>query len=266
MASDKIVNSDETTDMATQHQRRARIYDAPSGPSSPPSAAGYIRLELQRTRAGLARTRIFGIALLLLVGGELTYITAHFTQSLRPHVAAEIADGYIMQQVSAQGPEVVAELKQKVPDLIAQTPDYAMAQMPAYREALESRVEDQMRRYCQATSKQLDAALDTYLAEHKDQINGMLSAPDDPAAVKQMGPALKQELMRYIQQAPVGSETIKSQLDQSLSALQNLHKTVHRLATAKDLSPQEQKTRQAIGTLTSSIDQAKDRVKPTLSL
>jgi hypothetical protein len=271
MDSDKITGTETgreigSTDPTTQHQRRARIHNTPSGSPEPMTPAGYIGLELKRARTALARTRIFGLILLLCVGGELTYITAHFTQSLRPHTAAEIADGYIMQQVNAQGPQVVEELKQKVPDLIAQTPDYALQQFPSYREALENRVDAEMRRYCQTTSKQLGQQLDAFLEDHKSQINGLLTAPNDPATMQQVGPALKQELMNYIQQAPVGSESIKAQLDQSLAALQDIHKTMHRLAEAKNLTPEEQKTRQAIGVIAGTIDKTKNQVKPALSL
>jgi uncharacterized protein YicC (UPF0701 family) len=240
----------------TEHISGARAYSAPdTPPDEDMSAAGYLAAEVQQARLALHRTRIIGLAILVLVGGELLYITARFAGNLRPHAAAEIADGMIMQQITDKGPDLAEQLKQKVPQYIEQTPDYALQQLPQYRVAMEDRLEQQLNHYCQATSQQLGQQLDSYLDTHKAQIKDLLTNGNDPQVTRQVGLDLKQQLLRYIQDKPAGGESIKEQLDTSLAALQGTAEKLHHLATAKNLTSQERQTRRALAILTQSIDQ-----------
>ena len=222
--------------------------------SSGSLAEEYIAAEVTRARKSLLITRIGSIVLLLVFGGGLTYITSGFAKALEPHAAAEIADGLISSQVNEKGPDIANRLKEKIPELIAQTPDYVLREIPNYRGQLEDRVEQELTKYGQSTSEQLGTRLDAYLTAHKDEIKGMMSTSNDPAALKQLGPSFKQELLTYIKETPQGGESIMSQIDQSLSALQEIATKVRRLSNGKGLTPQEAKTRNAIAILARAIE------------
>jgi hypothetical protein len=230
---------------------------APPPASEGTTAEQYIAAELQRAKASLHMTRIGGVVFLVIVGGYLLFITNHFRESLQPSVAAEIAEGMINQQVEDRGPDLAAQLKQKIPEYIAQTPDYALEQLPKYRAALEDRIEAKLTAYSQATSQQLGQHLDSYLEQHKEEIRGMLTAASDPATTKTVGESLKTELMSYINEKPASGESIGEQINQSLASLQQIGKTVHRLAEGKNLSAEEKKTRHVIAILSQSIDNQK---------
>jgi hypothetical protein len=216
-------------------------------------AANYLATQVVQARVALQRTRVVGLICLLLLGGEMIFITSKFTASLQPHAAAEIADGMIMQQISDRGPDLAGQLKQKIPEYIQQTPDYALKELPKYRIALEDRMEKQLNEYCQKTSQQLDTQLDSYLTDHKEDIKGMITAGNDPAIAKRVGQDLHQQFLSYVHAKPDGGESIQDQLDVSLEALQGTAKTMHRLATAKNLTGQEKQTRHALAVLTSSL-------------
>ncbi len=216
-------------------------------------AATYVATQVGQARTALKRTGIVGLILLLLLGGEMIYITSKFSSSLEPHAAAEIADGMIMQQISDRGPDLASQLKQKIPEYIQQTPDYALKELPKYRLALEDRLEAQLTQYCQKTTQQLDGQLDTYLTDHKEDIKGMLTAGNDPAITKKVGQDLNHQFLVYVHAKAAGGESIQDQLDVSLVALQGTANTIHRLATAKNLTAQEKQTRHALAVLTSSL-------------
>jgi len=227
-------------------------------PSSSPldgdaGAANYLAAQVKAARTALQRTRIVGLVLLVLLGGEMIFITSKFSASLEPHSAAEIADGMIMQQISDRGPELASQLKQKIPEYIQQTPDYALKELPKYRLALEDRLEAQMTQYCQKTTAQLDTQLDSYLTEHKEDIKGMITTGSDPEVTKRVGQDLKHQFLIYIHAKSPEGESIQDQLDLSLVALEGTAKTMHRLATAKDLTAQEKQSRHALAVLTSSL-------------
>lgn len=217
------------------------------------SAAGYIAKQVQQARVGLQRTRIIGLIALLLLGSEMIYITTKFSSSLEAHSAAEIADGMIMQQINDRGPELAGQLKQKIPEYIQQTPDYALKELPKYRATLEDRLEAQLKQYCDKTNDKLNTQLDSYLNDHKDDIKGMIATGNDPALTKKVGLDLKKQLLAYVQEKPQGGDSIQDELDVSLAALQGTAKTMHHLAVAKNLTPQEKQTRHALAVLTSSI-------------
>ena len=225
--------------------------NAPLGGST--AAESYIATQVQQARVGLQRTRIIGLIALLLLGGEMIFITTRFASSLEPHSAAEIADGMVMQQITDKGPDLANQLKQKIPEYIQQTPDYALKELPKYRVTLEDRLEAQFKQYCDKTNQKLDTQLDSYLTDHKDDIKGMITAGNDPAITKRVGIDLKKQLLTYVQEKPQGGESIQDQLDVSLVALQGMAKTMHRLASAKDLTAQEKQTRHALAVLTGSI-------------
>lgn len=114
-------------------------------------------------------------------------------------------------------------------------------------------MEAQLKHYCDTTSQQLDTQLDTYLTDHKDDIKGMITAGNDPEITKRVGQDLKHQFLTYLQEKPANGESVQQQLNLSLAALQGTAKTMHRLATARDLTAQEKQTRHALAVLTSSL-------------
>ena len=216
-------------------------------------AASYLATQVKTARTALQRTRIVGLVLLVLLGGEMIFITAKFSSNLQPHAAAEIADGMIMQQISDRGPDLAEQLKQKIPEYIQQTPDYALKELPKYRLSLEDRLEGQLTQYCHKTTAQLDTQVDSYLTAHKDDIKGMITAGNDAEVTKRVGKDLKQQFLTYIHAKSPEGESIQDQLDLSMVALEGTAKTMHRLATAKDLTAQEKQSRHALAVLTSSL-------------
>ena len=150
------------------------------------------------------------------------------------------------------------QVKEQVPLYIEKTPDYALAELPKYRQQLADQVEQDLTKYCTDTSKQLSEQLDGLLEEHKDHIKGMLDSGNDPATVKQVGDDMKEALQKYIREKPVSGESVGEQIDKALESLTDVQKRIHRLATAKDLTPQEKKARHAIAVLTQSIDSHKE--------
>ena len=216
-------------------------------------AANYLAAQVKQARVALQRTRIVGVVLLLLLGGEMIFITSKFSASMQPHAAAEIADGMILQQINDRGPDLADQLKKKVPEYIQQTPDYALREMPKYRISLEDRLEAELNSRCQKTSQELGTQLDGYLTDHKEEIKGLITSGSDPAIAKRVGQDLKLQFMQYVHAKSQGGESIQEQLDLSLAALEGTAKTMHRLASARDLSGQEKQTRHALAVLTNSL-------------
>jgi len=226
-----------------------------SAPSACAVAEQFVATEHARALKALGIARIASIAVVVVFGAVMLYITNGFTSSLEPHTAAEIATGLIATQVNERGPELVNQFKEKVPELIRQTPDYIMKEMPGYRGQLEDRVEQELSKYAQSTSDQLGSHLDAVLDAHKENVKTLVASAKDPAALQDLSAGFRVELMKYIDEAPPSGQSIRSQIDESLHALQEISAKVKRLSANKGLTPQEAKTRQAIAILARNIDQ-----------
>lgn len=230
-------------------------------PPQVPQAGGesvaeeYLVRQVREARSALRRTQIGAMVIGLLLIGYFTYVTATLQSALRPQNAAEIANGLIAQRVEEQGPQIAADLKQRVPALIAGLPDYAIREMPGYREALENQIVKDLEGYSTASSKELEENLDTFLTAHKDEIKQVMEDSADPAVVKQLGAELETEFLSHLKETPIShGETLQAKLDKTLEALQAVEKKMARLATAGDLTPQEKKARRAIAILSTRID------------
>lgn len=242
----------------------AVVAETPLSTTSNKSVAEqFVTAELAKAKSSLATARIVSIVAVVLFGCGMLYITNGFTSSLEPHTAAEIASGLISTQVSERGPDLVNQFKEKVPELIRQTPDYVKKEMPGYRGQLEDRVEQELSKYAQSTSDQLGKHLDAVLEAHKDKVKDLVVSAKDPAAIQELGPSLKAELMKYIKEPPQNGESIMSQIDQSLKALQDISVKVKRLSANKGLNETEKKTRRAIAVLSQAIEQQRVQLTAT---
>lgn len=233
------------------------IYDNNNGAPTPPAdsiSEQYILDELAKSKISLNRTRLFSIVSLVAAVVYMSVITVNLGQFLRPAQAAELARGLIAQKVEDQGPDIAAQFKQQVPVLIAQAPDYAMQQMPVYRQNLEDQFDKDLTTNLAAGSDQLDKNMDDYMHTHKDEVKSVLASGADPAAVKSLGDGVTQEFLSSLKTTQVNGESIQSKFDSSLEALTAVQKKMDRLANARDLTPQEKKTRHAIAIMTKTIN------------
>ena len=221
-------------------------------------AEGYVKTELTKSRTHLLRTRIFVVVSVAFVGIYMTYMTSGFRENLDPKTAAMITTSMVNQRMDDAEPQFATFIREKVPEVIRQAPDYALERLPEYRVAIEDRVEQDLRGHAQATSAQLTKELGTFLNAHKDQVEAMLQEPDKAASAEEMGAALEEQFRTYLAEQPVAGETIKSRLDKTLQAMDDIERRTTRLALNKGLTPTEQKTRRAIANLMRRVDTARD--------
>ena len=222
----------------------------------------YILDELAKSKLSLNRTRIFSIVSLLAAGTYMGFITVNLGDFLRPTHAAELAKGLIAQRVQEQGPDLIAQARQQIPILIGQAPDYAIAQLPVYRQNLEDQFDKDLSTNLASGSGQLDKNLDDFMTAHKDEVKGVLASGADPAATKTLGDGITQEFLASLKTTKVNGESIQSKFDSSLESLTAVQKKMDRLANATDLTPQEKKTRRAIAIMTKTINRETPHLAP----
>ena len=249
-----------TPEQPIEPEKTPKIVPATPTPAAGDLASHYITQELVQARVSLQRTRIFTILALLLIGGELIYITAKFNRTFQPQNAAEIADGMVMEQVDDHGDQLSDAIKQRVPQLIAQTPDYVLQQMPSYRQALEDNVTGTLDGYFKSAAAPLGQNLDTFLAAHQDDVKQMLLDANDKATIQRVGEDLKQQMLTSLQTPQAGGPSVSGQINQSLQSLQEVEKTMHRLAANKDLTPEERKTRHALAIIAGKVETNKNQL------
>ncbi len=221
-------------------------------------AETFIDQELVKGRTHLMRTRIVVVAGVAVLGLYMAFVTNGFRENLHPRAAAVFTSTMVNQRMDEAEPQFAEFIRTKVPETIRGAPDYALAKLPEYRAAIEERVEEDLRSHAKATSVKLSEELGVFLTAHKDQVEGMLLEPDKPAAADAMGEGLEERFRTYLAEQPIGADTIKSRLDNTLKALNDVERRIARLAANKGLTPMEQKTRRAIANLMRRIDAAKE--------
>jgi len=218
-------------------------------------AEQYVADQLHNARLSLQRTQLIGALLVLVTLLYMLYMAINFRRYLEPQAAAEVAGGLISERVNEQAQGVADQVKARVPEMIRELPDYALAQMPIYREALEQRIATDLRTHSAAAALNLGDHLDVFLDEHKDKIKTVFEATADSQAVKQMGAEIEHEFLKSLKNTQAGGgETLKTKLDTSLQMLQQVNMKMSRLANAKNLTPQERKARRAIAIMTTKLD------------
>ncbi len=231
--------------------------------ASPASAAEavatqFVADELEKARSSLKKTRLAGVILLVFVLGYMSFITINLVKFLEPKNAAEVANGVIAEQVDQKASDIAAQLKIKIPSLIAQLPEFVLGKLPEYREALENKVETDLTDYCLSASAHMGKQLDDFLVEHKASIGNLLKTADDKEALKLLATDIEQEFMSYLEEKPEGGgESIKEKMATSLDALKRIEKQMDRLANGKELPPKEKKTRRAIAIVSKKLDKAR---------
>ena len=219
-------------------------------------AEAYVEREIRLCRTRLMWMRI-GVTLgVVVLGLYLGFITNGFRENLKPQSAAVITTSLMNQRMDEAEPQFAAFIREKVPEAIRRAPDYALERLPEFRASLEQRVEDDLRSHAKTTSDQLTKDLGDFLASHKNEVEAMLSEPNKPGVADTMGAALEDEFRTYLAEQPIAGETIKSRLDKTLKAMDDVEVHTTRLALNQGLTAEEQKTRRAIAILMRRIDLA----------
>ena len=235
-----------------------QVFEAAPAVSVPSdtTAEQFVHKELADAKKSLRLTQIIASVLAL---GTMIYtgsIAATLNKTLEPTAAAEVATGLIATQVEEQGPEIAKQVRQQVPQLIEKLPDYAIAQLPQYRTALESQVENDMTKYFTSSSKELGASFDELLDANKESISQMLKDGKDPEAVKAVGDAMEKEMLSYADSTKMGGESLSTKLNEAYVSLSAVDKRMAKLAANQNLTPQEKKARRAIGILSRTVETA----------
>lgn len=220
------------------------------------AAETFITQEVAEAKRSLMITRIASAGLALFVVIYLGVITSKFKDSMQPANAAEIAHGIIAERVEDNATQIAEDLKKRVPTLIEQSPDYAIKQMPEYREKLENQVIGDLTGYAAQNAPKLGEHLDDFLSSHKDEVKQMLDDGQNPAVTEKVGEQLEQEFLASLKDTDAGGgETYREKLDKSLSALEEIKKKMDKLAANQNLTPSEKKARRAVAILASKINE-----------
>lgn len=241
--------------MSTESKDASKLpSDAPPTRNAQGEAAiQFIHDEIVRARTAVKRTQIIGVILLLFVGGYMGFITSMLLPYLSPKGAANTAGDMILNQVTDQGPQIAANLKKTIPELVAQIPDRVLEQMPVWRERLEDTVEEILTENLVQHSDDFGKQLDTFLSIHQAEIADLLQTTDDKEKLKVLMTSIEQDILEFLGEPMEDGESIKQKLNVSLDALNRIEKQMERLATAQDLSPQEKKTRRAIAIISRRV-------------
>lgn len=216
----------------------------------------YIQEEIEATKKSLLTTQIVGSAVVVVLFFYLGSIALRFQQNLEPTEAATITKGIVVQKVDEAAPKFTEYIKEQTPALIRQVPDYAIEQLPGYREQVEQRLESQFLAYCKDTSDELSNSMDNFLAANQDSFEQIMLTGTNEHETNVLAENLRVMFVDYLQNESDGGETISYKLNKALSSLHEIEQKTTRLASASDLTPQELKTRKAIAVMLSTIDNA----------
>ena len=231
--------------------------DNPNPVPSPASAASgatpaekFLAAELSAARTSLQRTRIAGVIIIAVVLGYMTVVTRALKGHLEPKAAAEFATSYTSEQVLDKADALAIQVRERIPALVAELPDFVQRELPRYREALEDRIEQDFIIHCQTPPRQLGKHFDDFLQAHVVEIKALLKAADDkPGSLQALAPDMEKELLQYLSDKTDGDESLKDKIDHALVELRRVEKQVGNLARGGSLTPQEKKVRHAIAVI-----------------
>jgi len=216
-------------------------------------ATQFVHDELGKARTSLKRAKLTTLILLAVVGGYMGFITNFFVGYMEPKNVAEVATGIVTEQVDQYSTQIADRIREDVPKLVADLPDTIIKSMPDFREQLEDKVEEILIENLTEHSEDFGRHLDDFLGIHQAEIKELLDTTGDKEKIKVLMTAMEQDILEYLEGEAEDGETIKHKLDVSLAAIQNVEKQLNRLANAKDLNPQELKTRRAIALISKKL-------------
>ncbi len=224
------------------------------------SAQTYVENELVAVAKALQNTQIWGTVVLVGISVWMFSIAGGFASNLQPKEAAKIANGLISQRLEEAQPQVKDYLSTEIPKIIESVPEYALAQMPVYRETIEQTLEDQLHALASDTSQQLDSALDAFLLEQEDEFKTIILAGQDKETTDEVAAHMREMFVAYLTEDHGQGESIQEKLDESFKALMEVEAKTKRLATAPDLSASEKKQRRAIACLFHTVQTNRDTI------
>ncbi len=217
----------------------------------------YIERELVETQKSIRTVQIAGSLVVATLAIWLGSIANGFASNLQPETAAKIAQGVLAQRIEDAQPQISTYLREQIPTMIKQVPDYALEQMPVFRENLESDLEAKLHEFAHQTSGQLDTSLDAFLEGHREEMSSIILAGQDKETTDEVAADLREMFISYLSDTTEGGESLQDKFDKSLSALHEIEAKTSHLAKGKNLTEQEVKTRRAIAILFKTIDEHK---------
>lgn len=223
-------------------------------------AQDYVNAELVAVNKSLKNTQVWGTVVLAGISIWMFSIAGGFASNLQPKEAAKIAQGLISQRLEEAQPQVKEYLSTEIPKVIESVPEYALSQLPVYRETVEQTLEDQLHSLASDTSTQLDSALDGFLEEHQDEFKTIILAGQDKETTDEVASHMRTMFVSYLTESHGEDESIQDKLDESFKALMEVEAKVKRLAYANDLSSSEKKQRRAIACLFTTVQNNRDAI------
>jgi hypothetical protein len=214
--------------------------------------AAYLAQELPKVRQSLKRTRITGIIMIVFVGAYMGIISTIMVNFFQPKAAAEVACGMLAQHVASDGPVLAARIEMEIPRLIHEVPDYLMAELPVYRKELQQSLETEYETYCNSLNKDLGNQLDSLIDENKAAIKTLLENASDRDTIRKTLPDFDKVINESLKNNVEG-QALKEHIDEMAAALKEIEKRMDRLANGSNLTPEEQKARQALALLAKVI-------------
>lgn len=231
-----------------------------SMPSAPLSAEAYVKDELAHARAALQQVKVFGSIIVLVIALYLTYVAVTFADYMKPESASGIATTFVSDQIDLHKDEFVANIGERVPAMVDMIPTILTEKLSSSREELETQFGTYLTDYTKNTMEKLSGNIDAYIDDNKDKLKTVIEAGKDEEGISTLGKSLNAEIKDYLKEKPDDGPSIDEQVAESLKMITTAEKKIHRLATAKNLTPAEKKTRHAIALIAGSID--KEALQP----
>ncbi len=219
-------------------------------------AASYVERELHRAAQSRNVTAIVGCLLILAALIETAVVGGKTAENLQPRTAANTASGLISERLDERHDDLQNAIAQRLPTFIAQIPDQAIQQMPAMRTKLEDTLTTNLNQYADSTSKSLNTQLMTYLSSHKDEVHTALTSGKDSAGVHALAQGLSQAFVTSLQTQSDGGETLQQKIDMTQTSMDEVKAKLDHLASNKNLSADDKRTRHIVALMARSINTA----------
>jgi len=113
-------------------------------------------------------------------------------------------------------------------------------------------LETEYEAYCNTLNKELGDQLDKLIDEHKAEIKTLLVNASDRDAIRKTLPDFDKVINESLKNNVEG-QALKDHVDEMAAALKEVEKRMDRLANGSNLTPEEQKARQALASLSKVI-------------
>ncbi len=148
-------------------------------------------------------------------------------------------------------------IAQRLPTFIAQIPDQAIQQMPAMRTKLEDTLTTNLNQYADSTSKSLNTQLMTYLELAQGRSPHCPHQRQGLRGRSRAGPrACRRQFVTSLQTQSDGGETLQQKIDMTQTSMDEVKAKLDHLASNKNLSADDKRTRHIVALMARSINTA----------